>query len=196
MTTAAPHRAGGPLASRASIVALAAGLCGVGFTLAQSQPLVTITGGPDTSRQNYTWRVTNHHNAPIVFIEFPHYRGDNFAAPRGWKIEWKNRMMLGARDAPGWCRVSVETGADGIAPGRSAQFGMRLARGGAPARPGRVTVRFADGTEYVVPGVILPTRPGFWERNIMSIGLGVIFVIVVAVHLRRRAKANAAASGP
>ncbi len=152
----------------------------------QQAPKVTITGGPDLTGHNYEWQVTNHYTSPIVFIEFPHFHGDTFFAPQGWKQEWKNRTMVGSKNAPGWCRASAASAGEGIPPGGTSRFGMRIARAGAMARPGRVTVRFADGTETFVDGVTLPSAKGFIERNIMGIGLTLIAAIALLIHWKHR----------
>ncbi len=152
----------------------------------QQTPKVTITGGPDLTGHNYEWQVTNHYTSPIVHIEFPQYRGDTFFAPEGWKQEWKNRAMVGGKDSPGWCRTSAASAGEGIPPGGTSRFGMRIARAGAMARPGRVTVRFADGTQAVVTNVLLPTAKGFIERNIMGIGLTLIAAVALVIHWRHR----------
>jgi hypothetical protein len=166
-------------------------LVGSTQAVAADQMPVTIEGGVlPTNTQFYGWTVTNHHTSPIVYIEFPHYHGDTFNAPPGWSSEWKNqRRVGGGKDAPGWVRTSVADPVDGILPGRSAAFEMRVSREGALTRSGRVTVRFADGTETIVADVELPCAPGFTEQNIMLFTLAGIFVIALAIHLRRRRKA-------
>lgn len=171
---------------------------GVLPTATADEPLVTITGGTDPhNAQFYKWSITNKHTSPVVFIEFPHYHADTFTPPFDWAQEWKNRAMVGGKDAPGWVRTSVETPTQGIQPGATASFEMRLARAGADARPGKVAVRFADGTKTVIAGVLLPSAKPLLERNAMAIGLATIFVIAVLVHLRRRRKRlPAAASSP
>jgi len=151
------------------------------------QPLVAITGGvQEDNRQFFVWTVTNRHTAPIVFVEFPHYRADSLNAPAGWSQEWKNRAMLGGKDAPGWVRATVADALQGIRPGGSATFELRLARGDTLTRRGNVTVRFADGTQFVVAGVQVPAAPSFLERYVMVFGLAAIFIIAVLVHVRRR----------
>jgi hypothetical protein len=167
-------------------------LLGATLTIAGDGPELTIDGGVRSGNPQYfDWKVTNHHNSPIVYIEFPHYHGDTFNAPDGWAQEWKNRMMLGGKDAPGWVRTSVENPGNGIRPGGSASFEMRLARAGALPRPGKVTVRFADGTELIVADVEVPSAHSFLEQNIMVFSLAVIFVIALAIHFRRRRRTAA-----
>jgi hypothetical protein len=161
---------------------------------AAQQPKVTITGGADTTGQNYHWTVTNHYGSPIVYIQFPHYLADTFHAPDGWKKECINLIHVGASKKPGTCTASVDSPGKGIAPGRSAEFGMRLARGGGHhRRPGQVTVRFADGTETTVGGVELPTASTTSERLYALIGFALVFAIVVYVQVRRRRRGLPAA---
>lgn len=157
---------------------------------AAQQPKVTITGGADGSGQNYHWTVTNHCGSPVVYIQFPHYHADTFITPDGWEKECINLIRVGARNAPGTCTASVDSPGKGIAPGRSTEFGMRLARGGGHhRRPGHVTVRFADGTQTIVAGVELPTASSTSEQLYALIGFALVFVIIVIVQTRRRRKA-------
>ena len=189
--------------NRRGLPDVSAGLCrvvwfGVVFllgpapTVAADDAKATIAGGVRSGNtQFYDWNVTNLHTSPIVYIEFPQYHGDTFTAPSGWSKDWKNQMKLGGgRDAPGWVRTSVENPAAGIQTGRSAAFAMRIARAGALARSGRVTVRFADGVETVVSDVELPCAPGFTEQRVTLFALVVIFVIALTIHFRRRHKAS------
>lgn len=157
---------------------------------AAQQPKVTITGGADASGQNYRWTVTNHYGSPVVYIQFPHYHADTFFAPDGWEKECTNLIRVGARNAPGTCTTWADSAEKGIAPGRSAEFGMRLASaGGHHRRAGRVTVRFADGTQTIVAGVELPTASTTPERLYGLIGFALVFLIIVIVQTRRRRKA-------
>jgi len=161
---------------------------------AAQQPRVTITGGADGSGQNYHWTVTNHYGSPVVYIQFPHYHADTFLTPDGWEKECTNLIHVGARKKPGTCTASVDSPGKGIASGHSAEFGMRLARGGGyHRRPGQVTVRFADGTQTIVGGVELPTASTTSERLYALIGFALVFVIVVYVQVRRRRKGAPAA---
>lgn len=162
-----------------------------------SGPAVTIVGGVRADNPQYfDWTVTNHHSQPIVFLEFPHYRGDTFIAPPGWENQWKNRAMAGARVEPGWVRTSTDDPLRGIPPNGSARFSLRLTRAGALARPGTVSVRFADGSEVAVGGVELPSAPSLLERNVMGIGLALIFVVALLVHIRRSRRKAAAQARP
>ena len=166
-------------------------LLGPTLTAGADQPKVTIDGGVRAGNtQFYDWKVTNHHTSPIVYVEFPHYHADTFETSEGWAQEWKNRMMLGGKDAPGWVRARVDDPGRGIPPGGRADFEMRIARAGALPRPGNVTIRFADGTELVVANVEIPSDHSFLEQNIMVFGLAVIFLIALAIHLRRRRKSS------
>lgn len=161
---------------------------------AAQQPKVTITGGADASGQNYHWTVTNHYGSPVVYVQFPHYHADTFLTPDRWEKECINLIRVGARNEPGTCTAWVNPPEKGIAPGRSAEFGMRLARGGGHhRRPGQVTVRFADGTQTIVGGVELPTASTTSEQLYALIGFALVFVIVVYVQVRRRRKGAPAA---
>ncbi|MFQ5804855.1 MAG: hypothetical protein ACE5I3_00230 [Phycisphaerae bacterium] len=178
---------------RFSVLAALTVLARVVVAASADEPAVTITGGADGTGQFYEWKVTNNHTSPVVYIEFPHFRGDTFSAPAGWAQEWKNRAMVGGgKPAPGWVRTSVKDPAQGISPGDSARFVLRVSRAGADRRPGKVTVRFADRTEVTVADVELPTAKSFLERNVMGIGLAAIFALALLVHFRRRRKPSPA----
>jgi hypothetical protein len=155
--------------------------------VAQEAP-VTITGGADATGHIYEWKVTNRHTSPIVFLEFPQYRGDTFTAPDGWTQDWKYRAMAGGTVKPGWVRASVADGGMGIQPGSSNTFRLRIARGGAERHTGSVTVRFADRTEVLVGNVEVPTRQSFLKRHVALIGLVIIVAVALSIHLWRRRK--------
>ncbi len=163
-------------------------LCWLPAAAADGQSLVTIEGGARSDNpQFYHWEVTNHHSSPIIYIEFPQYHGDTFNPPAGWSQDWKNqRKLKGGEDAPGWVRTSVEQAGDGIAPGRSAAFEMRISREGALPRTGVVTVRFADDTESLIAGVELPSAKSFLEQNIMAMAMAAIFLVALLLHSKRR----------
>ncbi len=151
---------------------------------------VTITGGADVTGQNYTWTITNQGALPIVAIEFPHYNADTFHYPPGWTPDCTNLQQAGARDLPGVCRATVETGRKGIEPGASAEFGMRLAKVGALRRAGKVTVRFSDNSELIVGGVELPSPPTRSEQYELLVGLALVFALLLGIHAWRRRRAG------
>ena len=171
-------------------------------TVRADDPRVTIAGGiePDNP-QFYSWDVSNHHDQPIVSIQFDHYRADTLECPGDWSQEWKNRAMVGGgKDAPGWVRASVANPVMGIPAGRAARFRMRISRGDVLARPGKAVVRFADGTEVVVTGVEVPSAQTTIERNAMVIGMALIFAAALLLHARSRkgpqAEATTTAASP
>jgi hypothetical protein len=160
--------------------------------VARRSPVITDLGFRKRCRrgvsgQNYLWTVTNRHNSPIVYVQFPHYHADTFIVPPGWTMQCTN---LASRQ-PGTCTAIADSRQTGIARGRSTEFGMRLANlSGHHARPGDVTVGFADGTETTVADVELPTPSSTPERLVALIGFVLVFGILVLVQLRRRRKAR------
>jgi hypothetical protein len=153
---------------------------------------VEISGGNDGSGQNYQWTVTNRHTSPIVDIVFPHYQADTFIIPEGWKQACTNLAVIGSENLPGECRGYVETPAQGIAPGSTATFGMRLARIGADYRGSRMaTVKFADGTQTQVQ-VVVPVAQSFWQRFLPAIVMGVLLLVAFVLHARRKRQSDAA----
>lgn len=151
-----------------------------------TKPRVRITGGVDDTLQNYEWTVFNEYDSPIVWIQFPHERADLFRTPEGWDQKTTHLVNVGVPDVPGTCTALVESPSDGIAPNRSAQFGMRIATLGARPEPGVVRVRFADGEEISVGGVEVPTKPEEVNSAYYTLGFAVIFVIVVGVGIYRQ----------
>jgi len=149
-------------------------------------PQVSITGGADPSGHQYRWTVTNRASSPVVLVEFPHTQADLFLAPAGWKIRNTNLINVGVKSDSGVCRATVESSADGIDFGESAEFSMRIAPAGALRGVGNVRVRWADGTESWISGVELPIRPPRGETFTSLIALGAIFLGFVAVAAWRR----------
>ena len=149
---------------------------------------VAITGGGDDNGQNYVWTVANHTDSAITRIDFPHYHGDQFNPPAGWKNECTYLVNVGVPDQPGHCVAYVDYAMQGLQPGRSAQFHLRISRAGANRRPGTVTVTFADGSTLDVDGVELPTQATLMERYVGLMGFAALFLIVLVVHARRRKK--------
>lgn len=150
---------------------------------------IAITGGNDENPQMFVWEVRNNSDQAIRAITFPHYRGDLMTTPAGWGQEWTNQVgREGTKDAPGTCRVFAEDDFPGVLPGRTATFEMRVARGGALARTDTVEVRFADGSTTTVAGVTVPSQQSLAERYYALFGLALIFLIIIAVQIRRIAK--------
>ncbi len=159
----------------------------------QSSP-VTITGGPDESLHNYSWQVTNHHTARIVYIEFPHYRADLFSTPPTWTQKVENVSHFGWKDRPGTCMAEPAPPYTGLPPGGTAQFDMRIAAGGALPGKGSVRVRFEDGTEATIGDVEVPTKPEAGSAYLALVATGVIFVLFIIYNERRRRRRGAGAA--
>ena len=152
---------------------------------AAAEPRVTVEGGVETDGNNYSWTVTNHHDSPIVFAEFPHYGASLFFAPAGWSHESTFLVNVGVADKPGVCRATAETRATGIFRGDSAKFGMKVGSAKARPTPGTVRFRFDDGQELEVTGVELPQPQPRSEAFVSLISLSLIFGIVVLVQVFR-----------
>lgn len=164
---------------------------------AQNAAPVTITGGRDANGQNYAWTVTNHGETAIVGIEFPHYRADMFSAPPGWQVDATNLQNVGVSQTRGVCKASTDDPRLSIQRNRSAEFTMRIARGGPHPGAGVVTVELADGKRLQIAGVDLPTAPASTEKWLMPVGIGVLLALLIAwQQLRRKAPAQPADSPP
>jgi len=151
-------------------------------------PLVIITGGPDDSLHNYQWKITNHHSSRIVYLEFPHYRADLFHTPTDWNQKIDNVANIGWKDRMGSCMAQPKPPYQGLPPGATAEFGMRIAKQGALPGKGRVTIRFEDGTEASIADVSLPTQPEQGSSYLALIGTGAIFVLFIVLNEWRRRK--------
>ena len=175
---------------RASMIGLAVLLCNVASwgQTPDVADLVRITGGADGPGQNYTWQVVNLSDSRIVSIAFPHYHADVFRIPDGWEQETTGLATAGSKDSHlgGIARAFVNDPERGLAQGFDAQFELRIARVGAQRRPGEVTVKFANGTEVIVPDVELPTMKTFGEQYIMGFGLALIFGIMFLMTRKKK----------
>jgi hypothetical protein len=156
--------------------------------------MVTIEGGPEALGATYQWTITNNHTSPIVRVEVPHYRASLFFAPKGWTSSCTNLVAVGALDATGVCTATATVLADGIAPGRSATFGMQLAAGSIKRGSSEATIGFADSSTQTVSGVLVPVPETFADRYISLLGLGAIlagFVVFQALRSRKKDRIQA-----
>lgn len=152
---------------------------------------VTITGGRIPEATAFRWTLTNNGASLIVDIEFPVFRIHKFDAPPGWQRRATGMIGTPGDDQPGTCRLWVEPGAAGLAPGASITFEAGVPRETTNLGLGEVTVKFADGRSVRVAGVELPVRPGFVSRNFMMFGMGGILILAIALGRRRRRRAEA-----
>jgi hypothetical protein len=159
---------------------------------ARADDRVAITGGSDGSGQNYQWTIVNQHSSPIISVEFPHYQADTFFTPPGWKQECTHLAIANSENLPGVCRGWADGSTQEIGPGQRGTFGMRLARISAQKGSGTVTVKFADGSTAQVPGVVLPVLPSVWERFLVPIAMGGLFLAAFLIHARRKRRADRA----
>jgi hypothetical protein len=150
---------------------------------AQPTAKATIAGGSDESGQRYRWTVTNHHAAPVIRVEFPHYMADLFTVPEGWHGELTD--PLGKTGRSGLFIASSADPTRGIAQGRSAAFDLKIGPAGTPRGKGDVLVRFADDTEILVRAEV-PVQEPAGDRHIALIGLGLIFGAFVLIRAFRR----------
>lgn len=160
---------------------------------------VVITGGADETQHQYTWKVTNRSGARIVRIEFPQYGADLFYTPANWKQGSQKEMNLvnvgWKSKESGLCWAEPVPPYPGLAPGATAEFGMRIAGMGALRSTGTVRVKFDDASECAVAGVELPQMPARTSPYLAPLAMGGIFVIFVFVReFRRRRRAESASA--
>lgn len=148
-------------------------------------PNVTISGGADDSGQNYTWKITNEHDSPIIFVEIPQYKAAVAIPPDGWESKLTNPRGEGGRT--GFFTSQVGTASGGIAPGESATFGLTVSTRGTPRGKGDLLIRFADKTVARVRAEV-PIKETFADRYVSLIGLGLIFAVFLIVRAFRRRK--------
>ncbi|MCH8241461.1 MAG: hypothetical protein IH897_02485 [Planctomycetes bacterium] len=146
-------------------------------------PNVAISGGADDSGQNYSWKITNKHESPIIFVEIPQYKAGVGIPPDGRNSKLTNPRGLGGRT--GFFTSKVDTAADGIAPGESATFGLTVTVRGTPRGKGDILIRFADETETRVRAEV-PIKETLADRYISLIGLGLIFAVYLVVRAVKR----------
>jgi hypothetical protein len=151
-----------------------------------AEPAVSVEGGSGEDGHSYAWTVRNNAAQAITYIEFPHYNGDLPTDVRGWKPEMTEQVGAGGGGRVGKLMYTAEAPFRGLAPGRSETFGLRVGPAGAVEKTAVVRVRFADGTEAQVPGVLCPMPESWLSRNIPLFGLGACFVLFVAIARRRR----------
>jgi hypothetical protein len=149
------------------------------------EPPVTISGGMDPDG-TYRWVVTNRDASPVVSVEFPHYRGDLFQTPPGWKQKCTFLVNVGVPNLPGTCRAWVESPFLGISKGGKAAFELRVRQQEAREGRGTVTVGLADGTTLAVRNVQLPEEPNLLDRFGMLICSVILGGILVIITVRRR----------
>ncbi len=152
---------------------------------------VTVTGGRIPEATAFRWTLTNNSSTPIVDIEFPVFRIHKFDAPPGWQRRATGMIGTPGDDEPGTCRLWVETGAAGLAPGASITFEAGVPRETTNLGLGEMTIKFSDGRTIRVAGVELPVRPGFVARNFMMFGMSGILILAIALSRRRRRRAEA-----
>lgn len=154
----------------------------------QAASPASIEGGPDALGNAYQWTITNSHVSPIVRVEIPHYHANLFFAPQGWTFACTNLVGVGATDEPGVCVATAAAPSVGIAPGRSAVFGLQLASGSVKRGFGEAVIGFADSATHKFSGVMVPVPETLGDRYIPLIGLGAILAIFVAYQVARGRK--------
>ena len=169
---------------KASTAFLACWLVATGVTAQADTPRVTCTGGADETGRHYTWVVVNNHDAPLVGCVFPHYNAAGFTPPDGWEVDISHMFPPGGKT--GTCTGHARNTADGMAPGASGTFVMRV--GGPVAAPqgtATVTFTFADGTKTMVEAEV-PVPESLGAKNMPLIGLCVVVLIFLIIrHLRK-----------
>lgn len=155
-------------------------------TAASAEPVVTVSGGSDISGQNYEWTITHEYEAPLVYVAIPHFRGDLFYGPAGWRTEVVNKNSLDFQ--PGTCIAETEEPSRGLVRGQAGTFRLRLNSAGAPEGEGDIVVRFADGVEARVTAAVPVKQTSPIEPYATPAALGGMFALYLLVRLvlRRR----------
>lgn len=157
---------------------------------------VTIESRYVADDHEYTYRVTNRHSSPVVEIEIPHFKADLVTAPDDWGVELTNRVGAAGGGKPGVCKVKPKNGGGGLVAGQVVQFQMRVPDAAVAKGANDARVRFADGTEAIVPNVTVPIPPSGGGGVVLPVGLVVIFVAAVVFREYRRRQRSGAAAPP
>ncbi len=136
--------------------------------------LVEVSGGADFSGHEYTWKITNRHTSPLVYLAIPGHHVDVFTVPEDWTFK---RIASGL--------VATAEPDAGIATGRDATFKMRVEPKGAKRGRGNITVRFADGTQYIVRDVEVPQPETNAETYMPLLGLAMMLLVVIMARRKR-----------
>ncbi|MCH7812901.1 MAG: hypothetical protein IID40_02655 [Planctomycetes bacterium] len=169
---------------------------------AADDTLVRMEGGAADNGEEYVWTVTNLHRSPIVGLTIPCYRAALFQAPEGWTGQ-KLRETDAAVAEPGTkvYRFTATSPAAGITRNRSGEFTIRIKPGASAQRtPGKVHVRFADGSSTVLLGIEIPQPESSTVTQVRIIGLAALFALFIGVqvirHRRRKKAADPAPQKP
>ncbi|MBN2137494.1 MAG: hypothetical protein JW720_06790 [Sedimentisphaerales bacterium] len=114
----------------------------------------------------YTYQVHNLGGAPIVGFEVPQFAAYNFQTPDGWEMDISGRAFRAWSGSPD----------AGIAPGRTAEFSMRVSSKGAVLGQGRAELKIASGRTIELPDVWCPIAE---PRSHIALVAGVILAIVL-----------------
>ena len=136
--------------------------------------LVEVSGGADFSGYEYTWTITNRHTSPLVYLALSGHHVDVFTVPEEWTFK---RIASGM--------VAIAGQGAGIATGRDATFKMRVEPKGAKRGRGNMTVRFADGTQYIVRDVEVPQPETNAETYMPLLGLAMMLLVVILARRKR-----------
>lgn len=103
-------------------------------------------------------------------------------------------MAVGSLDQPGVCTAKAASTGSGIAPGRSAQFGLQLSAVTVKRGTGEAVIELADSSTFSVGDVVVPVPERWSDKYIPLIGLGTILAVLIFVHSFRSQKKKI--SGP
>ena len=182
------RRRPGPTSIIASLVAMTAAITP---SASADDARAAIAAVVDKLGQRYEWTVTNHHDSPIVAIEFTHYKAHLLFAPDGWSGDCTNPFREGWKNDTGECRITCDAATNGIAVTRSMIFKLHVGDRGVSPGPGDFVVRFASGETYTVTGVPVPVIFVGEGQYSSLIGVGSIALLWLAYRwLRRRRVSN------
>lgn len=131
----------------------------------------------------YTYHVRNHGVSPLVRFEIGQKRTYDLEAPQQWQVRATEDSFVAWTDRR----------EQGIMPGQTGRFSMRVSSAGAVLGESPARITLADGSQVVVNGVWSP-----WSipRRSTALLAGVIVAILLAhgYVLWRRGKGTDAAS--
>jgi hypothetical protein len=121
----------------------------------------------DIKSNIYTYKVTNSGKSPILGFEVTQHVAYNFRAPASWETDVCEGLFMARAASEG----------EGIRPGNTGEFSMRVSSKGAVLGRGKMKLRLESGETIVLPEIWSPVaEPG---SHVLLVA-GVILLIALA----------------
>ena len=132
----------------------------------------------------YTYQITNLATGNITHLEIPYHHSYYFQVPDGWESNTEGGIF----------RAWTKDPRQGIKPGQTAEFSLRVSSAGAVLGLTSATVGFDSGAKVTLTDVWAPVPEPRW--TILLVVLGIVAIVLVHTVLlsrrdRRRSPAGA-----